>query len=50
MKRHLLIGALLAALGSAGVAWQVHAASDAALARGERPTFVCPLAGHPGGR
>ncbi len=47
MRRHLLIGALLAVLGSGGVAWQVHAATEAALAKGERPAFVCPLAGHP---
>ena len=47
MKRHLIIGTLLAVLGGGGVSWQVHAASDAALARGDRPAFVCPLAGHP---
>ena len=46
MRRHLLIGTLLAVLGSGGVAWQVHTATDAALANGDRPTFVCPLAGH----
>ena len=47
MKRHLLILTLLAVLGSGGVAWQVHAATNTALARGERPALMCPLAGHP---
>jgi hypothetical protein len=50
MRRHLLIGTLLAVLGSGGVAWQVHAATEAALADGNRPTLVCPLAGHPASR
>ena len=47
MRTHLLIGLVLAALGSAGVGWQVHAASTSALAKGERPVLLCPLAGHP---
>ena len=47
MSRHLLIGTLLAVLGSGGVAWQVHAATEAALAGGDRATLMCPLAGHP---
>ncbi len=50
MRRHLLIGTLLAVLGSGGVAWQVHAATESALADGNRPVFVCPLAGHPASR
>jgi hypothetical protein len=50
MRRHLLIATLLAVLGSGGVAWQVHAATEAALAGGNRPTLACPLAGHPATR
>jgi hypothetical protein len=50
MRRHLIIGAVLIVLSGGGVAWQVHGASNAALAKGDRPTFVCPLAGHPGTR
>jgi hypothetical protein len=50
MRRHLLIGALLALLGSGGAAWQVHAATEAAFAKGEQPSFACPLAGHPAPR
>ncbi|HEX6021669.1 MAG TPA: hypothetical protein VFZ00_06710 [Solirubrobacter sp.] len=49
MSRHIVILTLLAVLGGAGVFWQVHSASAAALERGERPAFVCPLAGHPFG-
>ena len=50
MRQHLVIVLLLAVLGSAGVAWQVHAATTAALAKGERPFLLCPLAGHPDAR
>lgn len=50
MRRHVLIGTLLAVLGSGGVAWQVHTATEAALAHGDRPTLVCPLVGHPQAR
>jgi hypothetical protein len=47
MTRHVVILTLLAVLGGGGVFWQVHTASAAALARGDQPAFVCPLAGHP---
>ena len=46
MKHHLMVGALLTALASAGAAWQVHTTSATALARGQHPTLLCPLAGH----
>jgi hypothetical protein len=50
MRRHLIIGAVLVVLSGGGVAWQAHAASDVALAKGDRPVFVCPLGAHPGTR
>lgn len=49
MRRHVLTLLALIALGGLGVAWQVHTASEEALAAGRQPVLLCPFAAHPGG-
>jgi len=44
VRRDLLIGVLLVALGGAGALWQIEGPANA---RGStRPMLVCPLGGH----